>query len=358
MNVARIGGAVAVALAIGSGVSAWADGHEGVAYVTNEDGGVTIISLDKLEATGTIDVEAKGPRGIGVTADGKHLITANKDSGDVSVVDTASKKVVKHIAVGKNPEFVRVHGDFAYVTFEPSSKGGPPPKPGTEPKEKEKDDDDAGPKEPAQIAVIDLKEWKVVRTITSGPETEGLEFSPDGKMMLVTNEADNTVAVFDLASGKVVKTIDTAKEGKRPRGVKVSPDGSTYVVTLEYGDKFMVLDKDFNVVKTVPTGKTPYGVAFDRSGKRLFVATSRDKQLQVFDGKTFEPIKKIPTADRCWHFTFTPDDSKILLACGRSHEVLVFDANSYAELKRISGKELPWGVVTYPKAMGTLDAPK
>jgi YVTN family beta-propeller protein len=331
-----------------------AHAESGVAYVTNEDGGVTVIALDKLEAVGMIDVEAKGPRGIGVTSDGKQIITANKDGGDVSVIDTATKKVVKHIPIGKNPEFVRVHGDFAYVTFEPGSKGGPPPKPGAEQKD---DDDDKGPKEPAQIAVIDLKQGKVVRTITSGPETEGLEFSPDGKLMLVTNEADNTVAVFELASGKLMKTVDTSKEGNRPRGVKVSPDGQHYVVTLEYADKFMVLDKDFNIVKAVPTGKTPYGIAFDRSGKRLFVAASRAKQLQVFDGKTFEPIKNIPTADRCWHFSFTPDDSKILLACGRSHEVLVFDANTYAEVKRISGKELPWGIVTYPKSIGTLDAP-
>ncbi len=329
--------------------------QEGLAYVSNEDGGVTVIALDKLEVIGAIDVQAKGPRGIGVTADGKYVITANKDGGNVSVIDTSTKKVIKHIPIGKNPEFVRVHDDQAYVTFEPSSEGGPPPKPG---EAKKDDDDDKGPKEPAKIAVVDLKEMKVVRTITSGPETEGLEFSSDGKLMLVTNEADNTIAVFELSSGKLVKTVETAKEGNRPRGVKVSPDGEHYVVTLEYGDKFIVLDKNFNIVKRVATGKTPYGVSFDRSGKRLFVAASREKQLQVFDGKTFEPIKKIPTADRCWHFSFTPDDSKILLACGRSHEVLVFDANTYAEVKRISGKELPWGIVTYPKAMGTLDAPR
>jgi YVTN family beta-propeller protein len=284
-------------------------------------------------------------------------VTANRDGGDISVIDLATKKVIKHIEIGQNPEFVRVRGDYAYVSFEPSSKGGPPPKPG-EMKEKEKDDDDKDEKlVPAKIAIVDLKELKVIGEVTSGPETEGIEFTSDGKAMLVTNEADNTVTVHELPSGKLLKTIDTHAHGDRPRGVKVSPDGSTYVVTLEFGDKVLVLDKNFETVKTFGTGKTPYGIAFDRSGKRLFVAASKSKEIQVFDGKTFEPIKSIPTRDRCWHFSFSPDDSKIIVACGRSNNVLVIDATTYELLKDIPVKDMPWGVVTYPKAMGSLDQP-
>ena len=325
-----------------------------VAYVTNQEGGVVMIDLDTLTPTAVINVEAKVPRGIGVTADGKYVLTANRDGGDVSVIDTATRSVVKHIPSGKNPEFIRVHGGRAYVTYEPSAKLGPPPKPG---EEKDDDDDDGADKLPAGIAIIDLKEWKVLRTISSGPETEGLEFSPDGKLMLVTNEGDNTITVYDIESGKLVTSINTTDLGNRPRGIKVSPDGQQYVVTLEYGDKFLVLDRDFKPVKTVATGKTPYGVAFDRDGKRLFVAASRDKQLQVFDAKSYELIKNIPVGDRCWHFTFTPDDTKILLACGRSHNVVVIDAKTYEPVKTLPDLKLPWGVVTHPKAMGSLDAP-
>jgi DNA-binding beta-propeller fold protein YncE len=348
------------ALAVAVSLSCWtalahADASKPLAYVSSQDAGISVISLDTLEVVGTVDVEAKGPRGIGVTADGKYLVTANRDGGDITVFDIAGNKLVKHIPIGKNPEFVRVKGAFAFVSFEPSAKGGPPPKPGS--KEAKDDDDDKEPKIPAKIAVVDLGQLKVVRTITSGPETEGIEFTPDGKQMLVTNEADNTVTLHDIETGKLLKTIDTHKHGDRPRGVKVSPDGSTYVVTLEYGDKLMVLDKDLNFVKTVPTGKTPYGIAFDRAGKRVLVAASREKQLQVFDAKTFEQIKAIPTAERCWHFSFSPDDSKILLACGRSDNVLVFDATSYEKLKELPIKGMPWGVVTSPKAMGSLDQP-
>lgn len=349
---------VSVVLSLGFVTAASAaQDAKSVAYITSQDGDISILSLDDLSIQGTIPA-GKGPRGLGVTADGKLLVTANVESGDLSVIDTATQKVIKSIEIGRNPEFVRVRGDFAYVSFEPSSKGGPPPKPGEKAgKDAGKDDDKDEKKEPAQIAIVDLKQLKVTGTVTSGPETEGIEFSPDGKMLLVTNEADNTVTVHELPSGKLIKTIETHELGDRPRGVKVSPDGSTYVVSLEFGDKVMVLDKTFAIVKSFPTGKTPYGMSFDRSGKRLFVATSKAKELQVYDGKTFEPVKNIATADRCWHFTFSPDDSKIIAACGRSNNVLVFDATTYERLKEIPVKGMPWGIVTWPKSMGSLDQP-
>lgn len=331
-----------------------AEGAKAVAYITSQDGDISILSLDDLTIQGTIPAADKGTRGLGVTPDGKLLVTANRQGGNLSVIDTATKQLIKTIEIGQNPEFVRVLGDFAYVSFEPSAKAGPPPKPG---EKAEKDDDDDEVKVPAQVAIVDLKALKVTGSITSGPETEGIEFSPDGKMLLVTNEADNTVTVYELPAGKLVKTISTHELGDRPRGVKVSPDGSNYVVSLEFGDKVMVLDKTFEVVKSFSTGKTPYGLSFDRSGKRLFVAASKSNELQVYDAKTFEPVKNIPTGERCWHFTFTPDDSKIIMACGRSNNVLVFDATTYERLKEIPIKGMPWGVVTSPKAMGSLDQP-
>lgn len=55
--------------------------------------------------------------------------------------------------------------------------------------------------------------------------------------------------------------------------------------------------------------------------------------------------------------TGTPDYSRILVACGRSHEVHVIDAERYTTLEVLGGFKLSWGVVTFPKASGSLDAP-
>jgi YVTN family beta-propeller protein len=333
-----------------------ADG-KGMAYVSNQNGNVTVIDLSTLETVGEIDVGSEGPRGIGVTADGKLLITANGEEGDISVIDRLSGKLLTRIPIGKNPEFVRVRGDYAFVSFEPAAVGGPPPKPGSEEAKALEEARERENAEPAKIAVVDLKKGKVIRAITGGMETEGIEFSADGKMIIVTNEADENVSVHEIATGNLVKKISTREYGNRPRGIKMAPDGKSYVASLEYGNKLVVMDSQFNVLKVVPTGEVPYGLSFDRKGERLFIALSKGKALQVFDTKTYESIKQVPTGDRCWHFTFTPDDSHILVACGRSHEVVVIDAKTLEPVKRIEDKKLPWGIVTYPKAVGSLDMP-
>jgi len=330
---------------------------KGMAYVTNQKGNITVIDLDTLATVSEIDVGSEGPRGIGVTADGKLLVTANGDDGDISVLDRVAGKLIKRIPIGKNPEFVRVRGDMAFVSFEPASKGGPPPKPGSaeaQALEKEREEEN---EEPAKIAVVDLKQGKVIREIVGGMETEGIEFSADGKKILITNEADENISVHEIETGKLVKKVSTKEYGNRPRGIKMSPDGKIYAATLEYGNKLIVLDAGFKVIKAIPTGEVPYGLAFDRKGEKLYVALSKGKALQIFDTKTWTAVQSVPTGERCWHFTFTPDDSQILVACGRSNEVVVIDVKTLATVKRIEDKKLPWGLVTFPKSIGSLDTP-
>ena len=330
-----------------------ASASAGVAYVTSQDAGVSVIDLATMKVIKQFDVKAKGPRGLGVTDDGKKLIVATRENGSISVIDTATGEVLQQIEVGKNPEFVRIRGNFAFISSEPSAKAGPPPKPGE--KVAEDDDDDDEEKIPARIAVVDLTLGKKIREIVGGPETEGIEFSADGNNIVITNEADNTVTVHNIEDGSLVKTIKTHEYGDRPRGIKISPDGSTYLATLEYGNKFMVLDKDFNFVRTVDTGETPYGIAYDAAGNNIVVANNKSKTLEMFDAKSFVKVKEAATGNRCWHFSYTPDNKQILLACGKSDAIMVFDAVSLAPIQSIEVKNLPWGIVTYPKAMGSLD---
>jgi len=322
------------------------------AFVTSQNTGVSVLDLATLQTTASFDLSGKGPRGIGITTDGKTLVVATRETGGVTLIDVASGAVIGEIKVGKNPEFVRIRGDRAFVSYEPSAKAGPPPKPGEAPAAADDDGD-----EPARIAILDLKKRKKIADIVGGPETEGIEFSKDGKKLIVTNEADNTVTVHDIATRKLLKTIKTAEYGNRPRGIKVSPDGKTYVATLEVGNKFMVMDSAFKVTKTVDTGKSPYGVSFDRKGERLYVAAGQDKKLEVFDARTFDKLGEVATGGRCWHFSFTPDDRQILLACGKSNELLTIDVATLEVTHRLGGFDTPWGVVTFPKSMGSLDQP-
>jgi YVTN family beta-propeller protein len=330
---------------------------QNLAYITNQGAGITVLDLSTWQKTQSIQV-GKDPRGIAITPDGARLVTANQADADVSIVDIATGQTVKRIAVGKNAEFVRISPDGlrAYVTYEPSSTGKPPAKEEAGPRKAESaaaghDDDEAR----AEIAVIDLASLEVTARLPASLETEGMEFSPDGRRLVVANEGDDTVVVYELASGKAIKTIDVTPFGKRPRGVKVSPDGATYLVTLENSDNVLVLDADLKPVRAVATGKGPYGVAYEPGGARFWIAAARSEQMQVFDARTLSPVASIAVGKRCWHFSFTPDGRDVLVACGRSNSVSVIDTSTLKPLQTLDGFQQPWGIVTWPKSDGSLD---
>src|SRR5215475_190606 len=96
-----------------------------IAYVTSETNGVGIIDLGNMSLEKTISLGKDGPRGLSLTADGKRLLVAAK-TGELIAIDTSTGKVVDRVKIGKNPEFVRVHRGYAYVTYEPGESGPPP----------------------------------------------------------------------------------------------------------------------------------------------------------------------------------------------------------------------------------------
>jgi YVTN family beta-propeller protein len=326
-----------------------------VAYVTEEDGGISVIDLSTLEVVKRVHPQDVAPRGLGLTLDGKYLVTANKDTADAAVFDTRRMRLVQRLHVGDNPEFVKLNpsGTGVFISFEPGSTAGPPKETAVG---DEEDDDDAN-EPPAQIMEFNTQDWSRGRSFVAGKETEGLEFSPDGKQLIVANEAQNTIGIYEVETGKLLRDVDLKTYGRRPRGVKVSPQGNSYAVTMEGSGTLLSLDQNFNVVRSVSTAAKPYGVAFDRQGSRIFVAAAAARKLQVFSSDSLQLLGEAPIGQRCWHFTFTPDDSKLLFACGRSNNVYVIDAKSYQPIKVIGGFRTPWGILTYPRAYGSLGLP-
>ncbi len=323
-----------------------------VAYVSEEDGGISVIDLNTLKVVKRVHPKNVAPRGIAITFDGNYLFTANKDTADATVFKTRGMSLLKRIPVGDNPEFVKIgpSGKWIYTSYEPGSSGGPPT-------EAEEEGETSQNEPPAEIVSFNTGDWSRGKSFTAGQETEGIEFSADGEQLIVANEAQNTLGVYDVETGALSKEVNLVSYGRRPRGVKLAPQGDRYAVTMEGSGTLLLLDQKFNVIKSVSTAAKPYGVAFDRQGKRIFVAAAAAHEFQVYSTDSLQLLGETPVGKRCWHFTFTPDDSKILLACGRSDNVYVIDANTYKPIKVIGGFQTPWGIITYPRAYGSLGLP-
>ena len=351
-GIALLGSILLIGL-VGSCLGPPSAAPQNVAYVSNENAGISVVDLDRFQIIAQIAVTGRGPRGMALTPDGRYLLAANKETADASLIDTAQAQEIRRVEIGINPEFMKLHpsGEWIFTSHEPASPGGPPERRS----EEEQEQVLSGP--PSRIVAVDTRDWSIAKTFTGGVETEGVEFSADGTRLIVTNEAEDTVAVYDVGTGELLKTIDITPYGYRPRGVKVAPDGNSYAVTLEASGTLLIFNQDFEVSRSISIGARPYGVAFDQAGERLLVAASGAQALQVYDAQSLDLIAEVPAGRRCWHFSFTPDQTKILLACGRSNDVYVIDAETYETIEVLEGFDLPWGIITYPRAYGSLDLP-
>lgn len=70
----------------------------------SRDGGVSIIDVATRQVTGTIDAGTKRSNRIKFTLDGKYALVSDLAGGDLVVIDVASKKVTKRMALGRMPE--------------------------------------------------------------------------------------------------------------------------------------------------------------------------------------------------------------------------------------------------------------
>jgi DNA-binding beta-propeller fold protein YncE len=109
-----------------------------------------------------------------------------------------------------------------------------------------------------------------VNTITGGKQPSGLSFSPDGKMALVANRADNSISVLSV-DGTEVKITDTVSLPDSVAHVVFTPDGKRALAVRFPAHKVSVLDiADGKVTYSkvdLPTGQWPYNAVVTPNGK-------------------------------------------------------------------------------------------
>jgi len=179
------------------------------AFVANIGSG-TVTAIDLEAGKKLADVATgEGAEGVAVGVDGKRVWVTNREAGTVSVVGAESLAVVATVEVGAFPIRAEVTPDGRWVLVSNARSG--------------------------TISVIDAEAAEVARTIELGVEGSdsegrllqfgegspvpiGIEIAPDGKRAYVAAANADAVAVIDLESWKVVATLATGRE----------PDGMGY----------------------------------------------------------------------------------------------------------------------------------
>jgi YVTN family beta-propeller protein len=149
-----------------------------------------------------------------LTPDGKRLLVANADNDSVTVVDAATNKALREIAVGDKPEGVTWigNGPLAAVTVYREDR----------------------------LAFVDTDAGKIVEKLRVPSEPYGIVALKDGSRAYVTHEYPGTVSEIDLAKRKVLREM---KAGSMVRGLALSADEKRLYVTEFYTGVLIALDR-------------------------------------------------------------------------------------------------------------------
>lgn len=113
--------------------------------------------------------------------------------------------------------------------------------------------------------------WRLVRSVPlPGRGADHLDFSADGRFLLVSDEFSGDLVKVDVARAEVVAT---AHVGGFPVDVKLSPDGSAFYVANQGRGGVSIFDADrMREAAFLRTGAGAHGLAIARDGADLYVS--------------------------------------------------------------------------------------
>ena len=289
-------------------VIASADGK--FAYISNYGGGayntITPVDLGAQKALPVIDLGAlRGPHGLDFVG-GKLWFTA-EGAKVVGSYDPATNKIDWVLGTGQDrthmiyvfPDLNRViTSNVSSATmsviekstntgggFGPGPGGPPPPPPGSP-----VPNAPGGPGGPGQTGPPRMNWTETV--IPVGRGAEGFDVSADSKEIWAANAQDGTISVIDLASKKVVQTLDANVRGANR--LKFTPDGKLVFVSSLGGPDLAIFEAATRKeVKRVKIGRGAAGILMQPDGLRAYVACTPDDYVVVIDLKSLEVVGKI-----------------------------------------------------------------
>lgn len=164
------------------------------------------------------------------------------------------------------------------------------------------------------VSIIDGVTAAVRWTVPVGNYPVGVVVTPDGAKALVANTGDQTISVIDVAAGSVTKTIPV--QGQLG-AMAIAPDGRrAYAANASFGGTLLVIDTATDIVLTetlISDASYVYGLAASPDGTRLHAAI--DSAIVIVDATTNLPVDRVSISDDCCtmvrSIAITPDGARV-----------------------------------------------
>lgn len=216
----------------------------------------------------------------------------------------------------------------------------------------------------------------------------GLCFSPDGKVLAGFGEAESTITLTDVRSGRVARSINMDKENVTASDLAFSPDSKVLAVAdsgnsnrknFSGGLYFWDLERDRYLHKLLTPGEQVLFTNFSRDGRWVAATTSRgvhvwemptgravaesldahcasltriavssrgltatasnDHTVRIWDTVTGRQRWKLQHDQPVENVVLTPDGRSVVTATGMDNTIRFWDINTGKEIKRLPGQK-------------------
>jgi YVTN family beta-propeller protein len=305
-------------------------------YAVDQDGNRVIV-VDRMGARSSIAV-GQAPNCIVVDAALNRIYVANAGSGNITVIDGATDRVVKTLPGEKHPYAIgfdaalhRVYVTNTYsnnVTVIDSATESVQQVPiGS----KDYVETDAHRRraffisyEDAALTMLDADE-NVHREDLGLSHPWGLGVDEERGIVYVTEIGKNMLIAYHEESGKT----DAVATGAMPDAVRVDEAANKIYVANYVGDSVTVIDgATMKPVATVPAGHHPQALAVDGKRHRIFVANTHSNNVTVIDGTTNQVLATLPGGANPYAVAVDPESGDAYVANYGSHPVTKLDLSS------------------------------
>ena len=282
-------------------------------YMSNVAGSIKVFSISDAGGVGpshTLPLppanaprrKAEIPSGLALSQDGLSLFVCGNLSNRLLEIDSQTGQLKRSFDVGVAPYDVVLVGDNALV----SNWGGRRPGAG----------DRVGPAgrgtnvrvdalrniaSEGSVSVIDLKAGRVTKELITGLHASALAVSPDQKYVVCANAGSDHLSLIEVAEDRIVETVWAKSSpadlfGASPNAIAFDPSGKRLYVANGTQNAIAVLDFDpedkgeTKVIGLIPVGWFPGAIVFDAHRGQLCVANIKGlpiKPKKHGDGEGF-----------------------------------------------------------------------
>jgi DNA-binding beta-propeller fold protein YncE len=205
------------------------------------------------------------------------------------------------------------------------------------------------------LGIIDPVEGQEIATVDEGGITgHEVAASPDGRRAFVPIYGNSgvgapgtdgrTVAVIDLATHKLIATLNLEKP-LRPHCAVFGPQNGLLYITTELAQSVMIIDpSNLRILGSVPTGQPEsHMLAITHDGKRGYTSNVHVGTISVLDLEAREKIAVIHVSRHAQRIALSVDDRWVFTADQTQPQLAVIDTATNEVTKWIPLEGLAYG---------------